>query len=104
MPRSTTSPYPVEEKLPPVAQSLSLQAGKRYADLIADKDLFIPSRSRAMKEIAPVATIPLRLILNLLGWCLLTREQRPYSRMRPREEKLSAWAREKHLARTSFSP
>lgn len=67
MPPPTTQQNPGEEKLSHVSQSPSAQVGKRYADLIADKDLFTPSRSRAVKEIAPVATIPPPSHLKLVG-------------------------------------
>lgn len=41
--------------------------GKRYAEVITDKDLFTPSRSRALKESAPVVTVPPPSHLRLVG-------------------------------------
>ena len=37
------------------AQESAPQAGKQFAEVISDKDLFAPSRSRAVKESTPVA-------------------------------------------------
>jgi hypothetical protein len=65
--RAASQQNPTEEKPLPSMQTPTLQAGKRYAEIIADKDLFTPSRSRAQKESAPVVTIPPPSHLRLVG-------------------------------------
>ncbi|MGE0680190.1 MAG: hypothetical protein AB7P69_04645 [Candidatus Binatia bacterium] len=71
--RTTTRQGPTEEKPLPPSQVTSPQIGKRFARIIADKDLFVPSRSRAQEEVkSPVATIPPPSHLKLVG-VVLTR-------------------------------
>lgn len=65
--RTVTRPGPTEEKPLPPAKVNSPQIGQRFANIIADKDLFVPSRSRAQTEAAPVATIPPPSHLKLVG-------------------------------------
>jgi hypothetical protein len=67
MQRPTTQQNPAEEKLLPVSQALSPQVGKHYAEIIADKDLFASSRSRAVKNVAPVVSVPPPSHLKLVG-------------------------------------
>lgn len=57
-----------EEETPlPISHSLSPQVGKRYADAIADKDLFVPSRTRALVEGKAVVAVPPPSHLKLVG-------------------------------------
>jgi hypothetical protein len=63
---------PTEEKPLSPSKATSPQIGKRFAGIIADKDLFVPSRSRAQTEATPVATVPPPSHLKLVG-VLLTR-------------------------------
>jgi hypothetical protein len=56
-----------EEKPLPAFPSLSPQMGKRYAEVIADKDLFTPSRSRTIVEAKPAETVPPPSHLKLVG-------------------------------------
>lgn len=52
----------------PSAQVLTPEMGKQFAEAIADKDLFSPSRSRAPKEEgAPVVAVPPPSHLKLVG-------------------------------------
>jgi hypothetical protein len=66
--RTAARQGPAEEKPLPPSKVTSPQIGKRFAAIIADKDLFVPSRSRAQEEVAPpVATIPPPSHLKLVG-------------------------------------
>jgi hypothetical protein len=65
--QSSTQQNPAEEKPLPSLQLPTPQVGKRYAEVITDKDLFTPSRSRAPKENAPVVTVPPPSHLKLVG-------------------------------------
>jgi hypothetical protein len=65
-PSSTQQNVTEEKSLPPL-QLPTPQVGKRYAEVITDKDLFIPSRSRAAKDNAPVVTVPPPSHLRLVG-------------------------------------
>lgn len=65
--RSSTQPNPSEEKSMPSQQLPTLQVGKRYAEVITDKDLFVPSRSRALKEATPAVAVPPPSHLRLVG-------------------------------------
>ncbi|MBI3248724.1 MAG: hypothetical protein HYZ50_19660 [Deltaproteobacteria bacterium] len=57
-----------EEETPlPPARPMTPQVGKRYADGIADKDLFVPSRTRALVEAKAVAAVPPPSHLKLVG-------------------------------------
>lgn len=57
-----------EEEIPlPATHVLSPQVGKRYADVIADKDLFVPSRARALVAAQAVAAVPPPSHLKLVG-------------------------------------
>lgn len=59
---------PSEEKPFPFALSPQLQVGKQYANTIADKDLFVPSRGRAPQEPkAAPAAVPPPSHLKLVG-------------------------------------
>jgi hypothetical protein len=70
---------PLEEERPVTQQNLpeenplssflppQPQLGKQYAGLIADKDLFVPSRGRAQVETKPVASVPPPSHLKLVG-------------------------------------
>lgn len=52
----------------PSAQMLTPEMGKQFAEAIADKDLFSPSRSRAPKEqSAPLVAVPPPSHLKLVG-------------------------------------
>ncbi len=58
----------VEEETPlPATHVFSPQVGKRYADVIADKDLFVPSRTRALVAAQAVAAVPPPSHLKLVG-------------------------------------
>lgn len=65
--RSAAQSSPLEEKPLPAFQAPPPQTGRRYAEVIADKDLFAPSRSRAAVETKPVATVPPPSHLKLVG-------------------------------------
>lgn len=66
--RTAARQGPTEEKPLPSSQVISPQTGKRFARIIADKDLFVPSRSRAQEEVkAPVVTVPPPSHLKLVG-------------------------------------
>lgn len=57
-----------EEGSPPLSgRTPSPQTGKRYVDIIADKDLFSPTRSRTIREATPAATVPPPSHLKLVG-------------------------------------
>jgi len=55
-----------EKPLPP-AQGSADEAGKQFAEVISDKDLFAPSRSRAVKDSTPVAAVAPPSHLKLVG-------------------------------------
>jgi hypothetical protein len=66
--RTAAQQGPIEEKPLPPSKATSPQIGKRFAGVIADKDLFVPSRSRAQEEVkSPVATVPPPSHLKLVG-------------------------------------
>jgi len=65
--RSSAQQSPIEEKSLPSPQAAPPQLGKRLADIIADKDLFVPSRGRVQVEEQPVATVPPPSHLKLVG-------------------------------------
>lgn len=65
--RSSAQPNSSEEKSMPSQQLPTLQVGKRYAEVITDKDLFVPSRSRALKEATPAVAVPPPSHLRLVG-------------------------------------
>jgi hypothetical protein len=56
-----------EDNLLPSVHAFSPHIGKRYAESIADKDLFSPDRRRAVKDPPPVATVPPPSHLKLVG-------------------------------------
>lgn len=63
----STAPQNLEEKPLPVFHTPPPQTGKLYASIIADKDLFVPSRSRAAVEVKPVVSVPPPSHLKLVG-------------------------------------
>jgi hypothetical protein len=65
--RPVAQQNPSEEKPFPFALSPQLQVGKQYANTIADKDLFVPSRGRTQVEAKPAATVPPPSHLKLVG-------------------------------------
>lgn len=65
--RSSAQPNSAEEKSIPLQQLPTPQIGKRYAEVITDKDLFVPSRSRTLKEATPAAAVPPPSHLRLVG-------------------------------------
>jgi hypothetical protein len=65
--RPVAQQNPSEEKSLPFGLSPQLQVGKQYANTIADKDLFVPSRGRTQVEAKPVATVPPPSHLKLVG-------------------------------------
>jgi len=71
---SPSQSNPAEEKPLPPAKVLAPQVGKQYANIIAEKDLFVPSRSRTQEEVKPVATVPPPSHLKLVG-VILTQDK-----------------------------
>jgi hypothetical protein len=70
---------PAEEKPLPPSHVTSPQAGKRFANIIADKDLFVPSRSRAQEEVkSSVATVPPPSHLKLVGVLLASGKEEAF--------------------------
>lgn len=65
--RTAAKPNSTEEKSLPLYRAISPQVGKRFANIIADKDLFVPSRSRAQEEVKPVEAVPPPSHLKLVG-------------------------------------
>ena len=55
-----------DKPLPP-AQGSAEEAGKQFAEVISDKDLFAPSRSRVVKDSTPVAAVAPPSHLKLVG-------------------------------------
>ena len=72
--RPAAQQNPIEEQTLPSPQAAPPQLGKRFAGIIADKDLFVPSRGRVQVEEQPVATIPPPSHLKLVG-VVLTNEK-----------------------------
>lgn len=65
--RSVAQQNSSEEKPLPFSLSPQPHVGKQYASIIADKDLFVPSRGRTQVEAKPVAAVPPPSHLKLVG-------------------------------------
>lgn len=76
--RSSAQQSPIKEKSLPSPQAAPPQLGKRLADIIASKDLFVPSRGRVQVEEQPVVTVPPPSHLKLVGVVLTDRKEEAF--------------------------